>query len=174
MLSVLVACGPRDVEPPQPPETSTPTFRDPAAATAGIPVTNRTGTVAALDLLTRDIDADTARLTATRLTTDLGGGATGAVTVWRADSIVTRVHVAGTGDGFTSTDDYWMRDTVLIAARLVTTRTGQRPAEDRVWFRNGALYQWIDAHGEQLGTASRSTTYELQMLRSRLARVLAP
>jgi len=174
MISLLGACAPRDAEPPPRPVISAPIFRDPAAATAGIPEQNRRGTITALERLTSEIDADTSRLTALRHTTDLGGGATGLVTVWRADRILTRVHVAGTGAGFTSTDDYWMRDTVLIAARLVTTRTDQPPAEDRVWFRNGALYQWIDAHGEQLGTASRSTTYELEMLRARLARLLAP
>lgn len=177
LLSRLVACSPGDAEPsPQPPvpKSSAPTFRDPAAATALIPSTDRGRTIAALAQLTREIDADTARLSATRHMTDLGGGATGAVTVWRADSIVTRVHVAGTGEGFTSADDYWMRGTVLIAAHLVTARAGRPPAEDRVWFRNGALYQWIDADGERLEPAARSTAFELEMLRSRLTRVLEP
>jgi len=192
-LSLLVACSPRDAEappvqpkpvpsvqpkpvPPVPPlpQISAPTFRDPAAATVGIPAGNRNRTMAALEQLTREIDADTGRLSAARHTTDLGGGATGAVTVWRTGSILRRVHVDGTGTGFTSSDDYWMRDTVLIAAHLVITRTGEPPAEDRVWFRNGALYHWVDAHGEHRGTAARSTTYELARLRSRLSRVLAP
>lgn len=149
-----------------------PAYHDPAAATAGIPARDRRRTIAALKELTREIDADTARLVATRHTTDLGAGARGLVTIWRSDSTLTRVHVAGTGKGFTSSDAYWMRDTVLIAAHLVTTRRRERPRVDHVWFRNGELYEWIAADGEHLEPAARSTVYQLRMLRSRLSRVL--
>ena len=112
------------------------------------------------------IDADSLRFTRRELPLRLGAGAAGSLTAWRDGMIWTHLHVETRGAGFQASDNYWLRNGVLLGARLTVLRPGRRPAIDRIWFRDRALYRWTNASGEHLNPKARSTQYELRMMRT--------
>jgi hypothetical protein len=113
------------------------------------------------------IDTDTLRLARSARPLALGAGAAGTMTAWRDGRIWTRAHVETRGAGFQSADTYWLRNGVLLGARLSLLRPGRKPAVDRIWFRDRTLYRWTNASGERLNPAARSTQYELRTFRAR-------
>ena len=78
----------------------------------------------------------------------------------------------GNGAAFRTGDTYWFSNGVLLGAELSLARIGRKPAVDRVWFRNRALFRWTDGEGRRLEPAARSTQYEVQMMRARLDSLL--
>lgn len=113
------------------------------------------------------IDADTSRYTRHALPLVLGAGATGAITAWRDGAIWARMRVETRGDGFQASDDFWLRNGVLLGARLIARRPGRATAVEQVWFRDLHLYRWSDASGDHLNPTARSTQHEVQRLRTR-------
>lgn len=118
------------------------------------------------------IDRDTLRFRRKRKPIALGAGTSGILTAWRAGNIWQRLHVDGNGAAFRTRDTYWFSNGVLLGAELSLARLGRKPAVDRVWFRNRALFRWTDGEGRRLEPAARSTQYEVQMMRSRLDSLL--
>jgi hypothetical protein len=166
-LAMLAGCGSAE-------EMATPT-PPPAPAVLILPSNARDST-ATLDSLTAFIgrvDADTMRMDRVRDAVDLGAGASGTLTAWRADSTWQRIHLAAGGTGFTSSDIYWLYDGALVAARLEISRPDQPPAVETIWFRSGRLYRWTDAAGRRLSAESRSTKVEVEMLLARVNRMLS-
>ena len=82
------------------------------------------------------------------------------------------MRVEGQGAGFRTVDEYWLDNGVLLGARLEVQRSNRRPVADRIWFRNHALYRWTDGRGRVLNTESRSTQFEVRMMRARLDTLL--
>ncbi len=113
------------------------------------------------------IARDSARLQRTQVPVTLGAGITGVLHAWRAGPVWRRLRVEGEGAGLRMVDEYWIDNGVLLGARLEMQRADQRPAVDHVWFRRNALYRWTDATGRVLNPASRSTQFEVHMLRAR-------
>ncbi len=129
-------------------------------------------TLAQLGQFIAAVDRDTARMQRVTQPVDLGAGAVGTVTAWRAAGAWQRVHLDVTGDGFHTSDIYWLHDGACVGARLESLRTGAASKVEQVWFRDSTLYRWTDAAGRRLHRDARSTRFEVSMLRTRLRRVL--
>jgi hypothetical protein len=132
-----------------------------------------TATVAALDSFRSRVDADTAHMTVLSRPLDLGAGATGTLTAWRAGPAWQRVRVSGEGIGFRSDDIYWFHDGELVSAQLSLSRPDQPARVDEVWFRGPDLYRWIDGDGRRLLLDARSTHSDVEALRDRIDRFTA-
>ena len=145
------------------------------AVVAAPPLAPAADSAARIDSLAKiagAIDRDTLRLQRKRKPITLGAGTNGVLTAWRDGNIWQRLHVDGNGAAFRTRDTYWFSNGVLLGAELSLARFGGKPAVDRVWFRNRALYRWTDAEGRHLEPAARSTQYEVQMMRARLDSLL--
>jgi hypothetical protein len=59
-------------------------------------------------------------------------------------------------------------NTNIRANSRTNSRTSDRPQVDQIWFRTNALYRWTDRDGRVMNPASRSTQFEVRMLRARL------
>jgi hypothetical protein len=103
----------------------------------------------------------------------LGAGATGTLVGWRLGPVWRRLTLTSVGDGFSATDIYWLQHGVFLGASLTLQRPGKPPATDEVWFRNGAVYVWIDAQKRRLNTDSRSTQYEAEQMNARRDSLIA-
>lgn len=186
LLALLCACSTAadqpDAQAGAPTTRSAPDTADAGVAAAEIaaPVLtviasarDTTATLAELQAFTSRIDRDTSRMRVRAAVVDAGAGATDSVTAWRVGGIVQRLRVTTTGATFRSSDVYWLADGALVGARLETTRSGNKPRLDTIWFHNTKLYRWIDADRRSLNAESRSTEYEVEGLRARLDRLLA-
>jgi hypothetical protein len=165
---LLLGCRPGDA----PPRAATPaaTVETPPAADP-LP-TDTAATIAAYEARVARIEQDTVAMTQTQKPIALGAGSSGLLSAWRAGPVWRRLRVEAEGAGFRTRDDYWFGDGVLLGARLEVSRPGRRPAVDRVWFRNQALYRWTDAAGRHLNPEARSTQFEVRMMRARLDTLL--
>ena len=118
------------------------------------------------------VDRDTTRMDVVTRSIDLGAGARGMMTAWRAGRAWQRVRLESRGEGFVTTDTYWLHDGLCVAARLESVRPDERPKVERIWFRDSTLYRWTDAAGRRMERDARSTQSEVGMLRTRLDRAL--
>lgn len=150
-----------------------------AEADAPPPVTLRldtphdtAATLAQLKQFVTAVDADTVRMQHVTQPLDLGAGARGTLTAWRAGGSWQRLRVDTDGAGFRTADTYWLHDGTCVGARLETVRADGRPKVERLWFRDSTLYRWTDAAGRVLERDARSTQSEVAMLRTRLDRAL--
>ncbi len=130
-------------------------------------------TLAQLRQFVADVDRDTARMERVTQLLPVGAGATGTVTAWRAGRAWQRVKVETEGDGFRTSDLYWLHDGFCVGARLESQRGMEARKSERVWFRDTTLYRWTDAAGRRLHRDARSTHFEISMMRERLDRVMA-
>lgn len=165
---MLVGCARTDA-PPRRAE------RETAAAVAAVPRTPAADSLAILDSvasITRAIDYDSLRFDRKQTPIATGAGTSGVLHAWRVGRIWQRLQVEADGDAFHTRDTYWFSNGALLGVQLELTRPGKKPALDRVWFRNGALYRWTDADGRHLNPDARSTQYEVRMMRARLDSVL--
>ncbi len=166
-LVAMTACAASVDHAPEPPaEISPVTLTLPASARDSI------ATLSALASFTAHVDADTARMAATQRQLEMGAGATGTLTAWRAGTSWQRLHVQGEGTGFRTSDTYWLTNGALVGARLELTRPDRPGRVDQVWFRGAELYRWIDADGRALSSGARSTKSEVSTLRDRVSRIV--
>ncbi len=166
-LVAITACAASVDDAPQPPAEITP-------VTLTLPASTRdsTATLSALASFTNHVDADTARMVITQRQLEMGAGATGTLTAWRAGTSWQRLHVDGEGTGFRTNDTYWLHDGALVGARLELTRPDRPSRVDQVWFRGAELYRWIDADGRALSSGALSTKSEVSTLRDRVSRIV--
>ena len=158
---------------PQVPELPAVVTRPPLALVLRTPANDTGATLAAITAFTQRVDRDTARMLVAKREAELGAGAMAHVTSWRAGGALQRLRVESDGAGFRTSDLYWFSDTTLVAATLESVRPTGRPERERLWFRNGRLYRWIDAEGRVRNPEVRSTQYEVEMFRSRLQQMLS-
>lgn len=131
------------------------------------PARDTASTIAELTRRAAAIDADTATMDSRSRTVDIGAGALGELTAWRRDGVWRRLRLVSGDSTFRNVDTYWRVDGQLIGARLESTRPGQKPKVDIVFFRDGAMYYWLAADGRKLNGEARSTVSEAEMLQQR-------
>lgn len=166
VTATATACVTRTSDAPEP-RAEVP----PAILTLPASARDSTATLAALSSFRSRVDADTARMAVISRPLDLGAGATGTLTAWRAGRAWQRMRVSGEGTGFRSDDIYWFHDGGLVGAQLTITRPNQPARMDQVWFRGADVYGWVDADGRRLSLDSRSTQSEVAALRDRIDRI---
>jgi hypothetical protein len=125
-------------------------------------------TLALLEQQVQAIERDTIRMDRRQVSTTLGAGTRGVVTGWRVGPVWRRIAVRGRGENFGTDDTYWLASGQLLGARLSVTRPKGKPVVDSVWFRERRLYRWIDPERRHLNVTSRSTQYQVTMLRNTL------
>ena len=133
------------------------------------PARDTAATLAELARRTAAIDADTATMSRSSHPIDLGAGTTGVLHAWRAGPVWRRLRLEGDGDGFTTIETYWLGTAGPLKARQETVRPGETPRIETIWFRDSLPYRWLDADGRTLTLQSRSTEYQADGLRTRLA-----
>lgn len=150
-----------------------------AEADAPPPVTLRldtphdtAATLAQLEQFVAAVDGDTVRMQRVSQPLDIGAGALGTLTAWRAGGSWQRLRVDAEGADFRTADTYWLHDGTCVGARLESVRADERPTVERLWFRDSTLYRWTDAAGRRLERDARSTQSEVGMLRARLDRAM--
>lgn len=168
---LLAGCGGSTVEEAK----ATPMDRPhlaPVALTLPSASRDSSATLDTLASFTARVDGDTARMERVELAVELGAGATGTLTAWRADSVWQRIHLVAGDSAFRTTDTYWLHDAKPVVARLASQRPQQQPTVEQVWLRDGQLYRWVDARGRHLSPEAQSTRTEVEMLTARVARLL--